>query len=84
MTGGTNSGNEYVLTDGVRYVIKKAVLENGDAMALSSFEIANDGKFHLKENNLAKKVTVTVQIKVTYTYGTVLSDEFAITLEPTL
>ena len=84
LTGGTNSGNEYVLTDGVRYVIKKAVLENGDAMALSSFEIANDGKFHLKENNLAKKVTVTVQIKVTYTYCTVLSDEFAITLEPTL
>ena len=40
--------------------------------------------FHLKENNLAKKVTVTVQIKVTYTYGTVLIDEFAITLEPTL
>ena len=84
LTGGANSENEYVLTGGVRYIIKRAVLENGEAMALSSFEIADDGKFHLKENNLAQKATVTVQIEVTYTYGTVLSDEFAITLEPTL
>lgn len=78
------NANTYVLNNGVRYIIEKADLTAGGTMPLSSFRITNDGKFHLIENNLAQEAKVTVKIEVDYTYGTIKSDSFVITLESTL
>ena len=84
LTGGTNNGNSYVMNNGVRYVITgDATLEGGGTMPASSFEITDDGKFHLKQNNLAKNASVKVRIEIDYTYGTVVSEEFEIKLEKT-
>lgn len=82
---GTNSvANTHVLNKGVRYIIVRADLASGGTMPLSSFKITDDGKFHLNENNLAQQAKVTVRIEVDYTYGTIKSDSFVITLESTL
>lgn len=84
MKGASSVANTYVLNKGVRYIIVRADLTAGGTMPLGSFKITNDGKFHLNENNLAQEAKVTVRIEVDYTYGTIKSDSFVITLEPTL
>lgn len=79
-------GEVFPVTTGVRYTVKDGKVE-GTTQTVSAqeyFQIDATGKFSLKKNiNMTKKVIVEVQAAVDYTYGTVISEVFTITLEPT-
>lgn len=89
-TGSTptlTGGKVFSVTGGIRYTVKDGKVA-GSAQTISAleyFDISSDGEFSLKKNiNLATNVTIEVQAAVDYTYGTVTSEVFTITLEPTL
>lgn len=73
-------------TDRVRYIVKDGKVDGSTqtVSAATYFDVTATGEFYLKTNiNMTKKVFVEVQAAVDYTYGTVTSDVFTITLEPT-
>lgn len=73
-------------TDRVRYIVKDGKIDGSTqtVSAATYFDVTAAGEFYLKTNiNMTKKVFVEVQAAVDYTYGTVTSDVFTITLEPT-